>query len=271
MDRKRSRFSGIDVRKRISRHGSIPQADTSPSSPAPVHSTPDQASPQYLTSSTAPRRVSPLADLGTLISKSQLNRRISQQPSPPPHHQSSQSIGPDGQSTGLSADQSNSRRATADPSFLSKFIPPQSYGERNSISNILDLYSTPTTSTTIPAPTSTISPTPIQKPTNASTPTPNPLHQLLPPAEPNMFLPPLTLIHFHCYQSHRNMKRSNNIYAPVPCMTCRIDDTEMRWKCTWCCLRICAACMQKLENVRGKDLTTLIQRLGRGRRRSQGV
>ena len=75
----------------------------------------------------------------------------------------------------------------------------------------------------------------------------------------NFPTPSLTDIHLHCYQSHRNVKPSKNIYAPVPCMACHVDDFEIRWKCGWCCLRICAGCMEKLDHIKGRDLQTLIQ------------
>ncbi|MCJ1233915.1 hypothetical protein MMC14_001873 [Varicellaria rhodocarpa] len=76
---------------------------------------------------------------------------------------------------------------------------------------------------------------------------------------PSFPTPSLTDIHFHCYQSHRNVKPSKNIYAPVPCMACHIDDFEIRWKCGWCCLRICARCMENLDHIKGRDLQMLIQ------------
>ncbi|MCJ1478427.1 hypothetical protein MMC13_007107 [Lambiella insularis] len=77
------------------------------------------------------------------------------------------------------------------------------------------------------------------------------VHRLTPP-------PPLTHIHFRCFQSHQNMNPSKNDLAPVPCMTCHADDSELRWKCSWCCLRICVKCMEILEGTTGRNLDTLI-------------
>lgn len=68
-------------------------------------------------------------------------------------------------------------------------------------------------------------------------------------------VPPLTLAHHHCYHSHRTMQLSRNVYASVPCMTCYQDDKEPRWKCSWCCLRICRQCLELLEN--SSDRTVL--------------
>lgn len=264
MDNEALKLSGIDAHQQAPRHGPKPQPNTSSSSsPRPTHPTMDKASPKHLTSPTPSRRVSPLADFGTLISKSQLHRRISPQPPPTPDHQR---IGPERRATGLSADQLKSRRATIGPDFLARLNPSQSHGTSNSMSDALDLYSS-----TIPrpAPTSATVPNPIRKPPQRSSRDVTPQHAALQPPEPNMFIPPLTPIHFHCYQAHRSMKRSSNIHAPVPCMACRVDDTETRWKCMWCCLRICGACMQRLEKVPGRDLKSVVQRLERGRRRSQ--
>ena len=73
--------------------------------------------------------------------------------------------------------------------------------------------------------------------------------------------PPLTSIHFHCYQSHRYVKASKNKYSPVPCMICHADDFEIRWKCGWCCLRICTRCMQRLDHTKGRDLKELLDNI----------
>ena len=71
--------------------------------------------------------------------------------------------------------------------------------------------------------------------------------------------PPLSSIHFSCYQSHRNMNNSRNDIAQVPCMACHVDDKELRWKCSWCCLRICNRCMEVLDEAKDRDLSTLLQ------------
>ncbi|MCJ1322616.1 hypothetical protein MMC15_007965 [Xylographa vitiligo] len=71
--------------------------------------------------------------------------------------------------------------------------------------------------------------------------------------------PPLTAIHYCCYQSHRHMNNSKNDIAQVPCMACKVDDKETRWKCSWCCLRICKRCMEVLEDTKNRDLRALLQ------------
>ena len=59
--------------------------------------------------------------------------------------------------------------------------------------------------------------------------------------------PPLTITHYKCYQSHRRVTFSRNKLNPVPCMTCGKTEGEARWKCIWCALRVCAACMAEFD------------------------
>lgn len=73
--------------------------------------------------------------------------------------------------------------------------------------------------------------------------------------------PPITLIHFNCYQSHRRVLKLPNKHYPVPCMICKVDNTEQRWKCAWCCLRVCTECMDALRKVEGKDLRVVVRAL----------
>ncbi|PGG96249.1 hypothetical protein GX51_07917 [Blastomyces parvus] len=72
-------------------------------------------------------------------------------------------------------------------------------------------------------------------------------------------IPPLTKIHFSCYQSHRYLAPSNNIVYPVPCMTCLNDDQLIRWRCTFCCLRICGDCMQTMQKCKRRSLKELME------------
>jgi len=81
--------------------------------------------------------------------------------------------------------------------------------------------------------------------------------------------PELTVIHLQCYQLHRNIRESSNIHAPVPCMTCHREDKEMRWKCTWCCLRICGGCMETLGSIPDRDLTVILAIKDKRRNKNQ--
>ncbi|OJD14297.1 hypothetical protein AJ78_05346 [Emergomyces pasteurianus Ep9510] len=74
-------------------------------------------------------------------------------------------------------------------------------------------------------------------------------------------IPPLTKVHFSCYQSHRYMAASNNVIYPIPCMTCLHDDQLVRWRCTFCCLRICGECMQTMQRCKRRSLKELMEGL----------
>ena len=78
--------------------------------------------------------------------------------------------------------------------------------------------------------------------------------------------PPLTVTHYRCYQSHRRVTFSRNKLNPVPCMTCGKTEGEARWKCIWCALRVCAACMAEFD---GKNRS--LERLVAGREKGKGA
>lgn len=73
--------------------------------------------------------------------------------------------------------------------------------------------------------------------------------------------PPIDLTHFNCYQSHRRVFKLSNMHYPVPCMVCKADNTEQRWKCTWCCLRVCTECMEALKKIEGRNLRVVVEAL----------
>lgn len=73
--------------------------------------------------------------------------------------------------------------------------------------------------------------------------------------------PPLTKVHRQCYHSHRPVKPSPNVKCPVPCMTCGVEGGKVRWKCQWCCLRICPECMERLSKIKGRDVKILEEKL----------
>ena len=75
--------------------------------------------------------------------------------------------------------------------------------------------------------------------------------------------PELGVVHFECYQSHRQMRSSKNTVCPVACMVCQKKDKEIRFRCTWCCLSTCASCMHALSSSPGKDLRSCLKKLGK--------
>ncbi|TVY18686.1 hypothetical protein LARI1_G002898 [Lachnellula arida] len=86
-----------------------------------------------------------------------------------------------------------------------------------------------------------------------------------PPAPPGKIFPgaPLGIVQLQCYQSHRFMRSTKNTMCPTACMICQKQDRDLRWRCSWCCLSACGACMKVLASVPGKDLQVCLERLGR--------
>ncbi|KAL2213685.1 hypothetical protein CC79DRAFT_74246 [Sarocladium strictum] len=70
--------------------------------------------------------------------------------------------------------------------------------------------------------------------------------------------PPIRDSHYLCYQKHRNMGRRVNRQYPLTCQTCDKADVEDRWVCTFCQLRTCTPCFEKLKS-NDRDLKRLMQ------------
>ena len=81
--------------------------------------------------------------------------------------------------------------------------------------------------------------------------------------------PPLTITHHKCYQSHRRIVLSRNKVNPVPRMTCGGTKGEARWKCIWCALRVCAACMAEFD-ANHRNLDKLLAWLEKSKDGSKG-
>ena len=69
--------------------------------------------------------------------------------------------------------------------------------------------------------------------------------------------PQLTHTHYHCYTGHKRMLPSKNASYLVPCMVCAANPSDM-WKCVFCYLRICPACMAVFD-ARKRNLQALVQ------------
>ncbi|KAE8376209.1 hypothetical protein BDV26DRAFT_266193 [Aspergillus bertholletiae] len=70
---------------------------------------------------------------------------------------------------------------------------------------------------------------------------------------------PLNQLHYACYQEHRSMPTANNMWHPLPCMTCQKYDQEIRYRCVFCCLRVCAGCYQSLQKFPNRSLEQLMK------------
>lgn len=92
-----------------------------------------------------------------------------------------------------------------------------------------------------------------------------PLRSAQPVAEGTVFqATSLKDTHYSCFQKHRSILRRNNRRYPLTCQTCQKADTEDRWLCTFCSLRVCESCLGMLESNK-KDLNGLMMDLARSR------
>ncbi|EFX00047.1 hypothetical protein CMQ_7049 [Grosmannia clavigera kw1407] len=55
-------------------------------------------------------------------------------------------------------------------------------------------------------------------------------------------------VHFLCLHRHREMFRDRNTYHPLSCQACQTPDRSVRWRCKWCCLRVCTSCQAALQS-----------------------
>jgi len=70
---------------------------------------------------------------------------------------------------------------------------------------------------------------------------------------------PLNKLHYSCYQEHRAMPAAANVWYALPCMTCQKFDREIRHRCVFCCLRVCADCFQALKKIPRRSLAQLME------------
>ena len=73
---------------------------------------------------------------------------------------------------------------------------------------------------------------------------------------------PLKPSHYDCFQNHRSMNRRSNRNCPLTCQTCERSDSDDRWTCTFCHLRMCEACFRTF-NDNQRDLRRLTNALTR--------
>src|SRR5690606_1813796 len=66
--------------------------------------------------------------------------------------------------------------------------------------------------------------------------------------------------HHACFQQHTKMIMSRNKFYPLSCMACEVEDSELRWQCAWCRLRVCGVCMRLLQS-HDRDLGRVMEHL----------
>ncbi|KAJ5981624.1 hypothetical protein N7499_009324 [Penicillium canescens] len=81
------------------------------------------------------------------------------------------------------------------------------------------------------------------------------------PPEVEPLAPKLNMVHFQCFQEHRNMPVAQNVWCPLPCFACQKFDIEIRHRCVFCCLRVCEGCYQTLQKCKNRSLEVLLERV----------
>ncbi|KAJ6014008.1 hypothetical protein N7540_008599 [Penicillium herquei] len=98
----------------------------------------------------------------------------------------------------------------------------------------------------------------------------SPIEEPMREDQPSPFIPPevtpipapLHKVHFTCFQEHRNMPVAQNVWCSLPCQTCHKHDREIRHRCVFCCLRVCASCYQTLQKCQNRSLNELLEKVG---------
>jgi hypothetical protein len=65
---------------------------------------------------------------------------------------------------------------------------------------------------------------------------------------------------FDCFTKHRQMLRTPNMHHPLTCQVCQKADSEERWKCTFCNVRMCTGCF-RLMNRYKRDLSKVVEHI----------
>lgn len=85
--------------------------------------------------------------------------------------------------------------------------------------------------------------------------------QSTPPADSVWQAAPLAEKHFNCYARHARWVPVKNTNYPLSCQTCEVRDASARKTCSFCSLRICFKCHERLTGVYKYDLKELINNL----------
>lgn len=80
---------------------------------------------------------------------------------------------------------------------------------------------------------------------------------------PLTLIPRITPSQLSCYTQHATSVWSNNVFQPMGCMVCHSNEKERKFSCTWCQLRICRGCSEKLVALPGRSLGRLLKMEGK--------
>ena len=82
--------------------------------------------------------------------------------------------------------------------------------------------------------------------------------------------PSVSVAHHGCFQKHGKMIMARNKFYPLSCMTCEVEDAELRWQCAWCRLRVCGVCMRLLQGY-NRDLGKVLDHIASQPDRGSGI
>ncbi|KAI0901482.1 hypothetical protein F4806DRAFT_489959 [Annulohypoxylon nitens] len=72
---------------------------------------------------------------------------------------------------------------------------------------------------------------------------------------------PITSQHHNCYVRHSKWVPVKNSNYPLACQTCGVQDTNSRKTCSWCNLRVCYGCHERLMGRYKAELRLLMQNM----------
>ncbi|KAI1089689.1 hypothetical protein F5B19DRAFT_485069 [Rostrohypoxylon terebratum] len=81
------------------------------------------------------------------------------------------------------------------------------------------------------------------------------------PADVVFQAPPITSQHHNCYVRHSKWVPVKNSNYPLACQTCGVQDTSSRKTCSWCNLRVCYGCHERLMGRYKAELRMLMQNM----------
>ncbi|KAI1772395.1 hypothetical protein F4818DRAFT_425804 [Hypoxylon cercidicola] len=90
---------------------------------------------------------------------------------------------------------------------------------------------------------------------------PRNIAQTAPPSDSIWQAAPLSSKHYTCYTRHFRWVPVKNMNYPLSCQTCNIQDTSSRKTCSFCNLRICFKCHERLTGPYKCDLKALMDNM----------
>ncbi|OTB08392.1 hypothetical protein M426DRAFT_183262 [Hypoxylon sp. CI-4A] len=106
-----------------------------------------------------------------------------------------------------------------------------------------------------------MTPEQIEKVNEALSRFPRNFEQLVSPADTVWKAPPVSSRHYNCYVRHAKWVPVKNSNYPLACQTCHAEDASSRKTCSWCNLRVCFKCHERLMGPYKGSLQTLMEKM----------